>query len=100
MTYDWPGNVRELENCVQRAVSLGEPPLIQLKDLPTTLLYPLEDPNSSALHDVERRAILQALQTAAGDRIRAAKLLGISKTTIYRKLREYGLEGADRTSST
>jgi two-component system response regulator HydG len=49
---------------------------------------------------VERRAILQALQTAAGDRIRAAKLLGISKTTIYRKLREYGLEDADRTSST
>jgi len=100
MTYDWPGNVRELENCVQRAVSLGEPPLIQLKDLPTNLLYPQEDPNSSALHDVERRAILQALQTAAGDRVRAAKLLGIGKTTIYRKLREYGLEDADWTSST
>ena len=100
MTYDWPGNVRELENCVQRAVSLGEPPLIQLKDLPTNLLYPQEDPNSSALHDVERRAILQALQTAAGDRVRAAKLLGIGKTTIYRTLREYGLEGADLSSST
>ncbi len=95
MAYDWPGNVRELENCVQRAVSLGAPPLIQLKDLPTNLLSPVEDPNSSGLQDVERRAILRALETTGGDRARAAKLLGIGKTTIYRKLREYGLDGTD-----
>jgi two-component system, NtrC family, response regulator AtoC len=97
MAYDWPGNVRELENCVQRAVSLGGPPLIQLKDLPTNLLYPIDDPNSNALQDVERHAILRALQTAGGDCVRAAKLVGIGKTTIYRKLRKYGLEleGAD-----
>ncbi len=96
MAYDWPGNVRELENCVQRAVSLGEPPLIQLKDLPTNLLYHIgsrqEDPASTDLQEVERRTILHALQTAGGDRVRAAKLLGIGKTSIYRKLKEYGIE--------
>lgn len=92
MAYDWPGNVRELENCVQRAVSLGGPPLIQLNDLPPTLLYQMPNPDSSALQDVERQAIVRALQTAGGDRARAARLLGIGKTTIYRKLKEYGLE--------
>jgi DNA-binding NtrC family response regulator len=95
VAYDWPGNVRELENCMQRAVSLGGPPLIQLRDLPANLRRPTEDPNACGLQDVERRAILQALQTAGGDRVRAAKLLGIGKTTIYRKLREYGLEDSD-----
>jgi two-component system, NtrC family, response regulator AtoC len=93
--YEWPGNVRELENCVQRAVSLGGPPLIQLMDLPTNLLHPVEDSNSGDLQDMERRAIMRALQAVDGDRARAAKLLGIGKTTIYRKLREYGLEDPD-----
>jgi DNA-binding NtrC family response regulator len=100
LAYDWPGNVRELENCVQRAVSLGGPPLIQLKDLPTNLLSPVEDPNSGGLQDLERRAILRALETSGGDRVRAAKLLGIGKTTIYRKLREYGLEDLELSPPT
>jgi two-component system, NtrC family, response regulator AtoC len=96
MTYDWPGNVRELENCVQRAIALGAPPLLQVEDLPAAMLSQakgkpaLDDPHT--LQDMERRAILNALQTAGGDRLRAAKLLGIGKTTIYRKLKEYGLE--------
>jgi len=98
MNYDWPGNVRELENCVQRALALGSPPLIQVKDLPSPLLNyfgtasdPLE---ILTLRELERRAILQTLESTGGDRLRAAKLLGIGKTTIYRKLREYGIEGA------
>ncbi len=96
MNYDWPGNVRELENCIQRALALGSQPLIHVKDLPTNLLCRVggrvEDPEAPTLQDVERRAIVQALETAGGDRLRAAKLLGIGKTTIYRKLREYSLE--------
>ncbi len=96
MSYSWPGNVRELENCVQHAVSLGSGPLLELKDLPPALLGSLRsktDPDEPhTLEDLERRAILNALQTAGGDRLRAAKLLGIGKTTIYRKLKEYGLE--------
>jgi two-component system response regulator HydG len=97
MSYDWPGNVRELENCIQRALALGSPPQIQVDDLPTNLLHfesqPRHDPRIlSTLQELEQRAILQALEATKGDRLRAARLLGIGKTTIYRKLKEYGLE--------
>ena len=98
MSYNWPGNVRELENCIQRALVLGAGSVIQVKDLPSNVLYPVgaptEGPEISPLQELERRAIVQALEVTGGDRLRAAKLLGIGKTTIYRKLKEYGLEGA------
>jgi DNA-binding NtrC family response regulator len=97
MSYDWPGNVRELENCIQRAVSLGSGTFIQMQDLPSNLLYHLGRAPSSrqeltTLQALEQQAIRQALQATGGDRVRAAKLLGIGKTTIYRKLKEYGME--------
>ncbi len=97
MAYDWPGNVRELENCVQRAVALSAGQDIQMQDLPSNLLYhvaPTPPParEMTTLQALERRAIVQALEATAGDRLRAANLLGIGKTTIYRKLRQYGLE--------
>lgn len=94
--YDWPGNVRELENCIQRAIALGTGPLMEMNDLPSSILQPAEARpevhNAATLRALERKAILQALETAGGDRVRAAQLLGIGKTTIYRKLKEYGLE--------
>jgi two-component system response regulator HydG len=97
MSYDWPGNVRELENCIQRALALGSVPEIRMIDLPSNLLYfvgePRHDQRSLAtLQEFEQRAILEALEATKGDRLRAAKLLGIGKTTIYRKLKEYGLD--------
>ena len=101
MSYEWPGNVRELENCVQRALALGSAPQIRVVDLPSNLLYfvgqPRHDPRTLAtLQELEQRAIRQALEATKGDRQRAARLLGIGKTTIYRKLKEYGMDdGAD-----
>ncbi len=97
MSYEWPGNVRELENCIQRAVALGAGPIIRMQDLPSNMIMRLSGKPSSrqvlsTLQSLERRAILQALEATGGDRVRAAKLLGIGKTTIYRKLKEYGLE--------
>ncbi len=97
MSYDWPGNVRELENCIQHAVSLGSGPFIQIQDLPSTMLYRLARKSASraelsTIQALEQQAIRQALQAMGGDRARAAKLLGIGKTTIYRKLKEYGIE--------
>jgi DNA-binding NtrC family response regulator len=97
MSYDWPGNVRELENCIQRAVSLGSGTFVQMQDLPSAMLYHLARKSSSrqdmgTLQALEQQAIRQALQATGGDRIRAAKLLGIGKTTIYRKLKEYGID--------
>ncbi len=99
MSYEWPGNVRELENCIQRAVSLGSGTFVQMQDLPSSLLYHLGHGPSSrqdlgTLQAIEQQAIRHALQATGGDRIRAAKMLGIGKTTIYRKLREYGIEDA------
>ena len=97
--YEWPGNVRELENCVQRTLALGSAPQILVGDLPSNvrnfIRLSRRDPAALAtLRELEQRSILQALETTKGDRLRAAKLLGIGKTTIYRKLKEYGLEGA------
>ena len=105
VNYDWPGNVRELENCIQRALALGSAPQIRVVDLPSSLLYfvgqQARDPVAVAtLRELEQRHILQALEATKGDRQRAAKLLGIGKTTIYRKIKEYGLEDAvDSTSA-
>jgi DNA-binding NtrC family response regulator len=97
LAYDWPGNVRELENCVRRALVLGSGPEIQAKDLPSSVLYAVGDSPSLrtgvvSLRELERRAILRALDSARGDRLQAAMLLGISKTTIYRKLKQYEAE--------
>jgi two-component system response regulator HydG len=104
MNYDWPGNVRELENCIQRALALGSGPHIQMTDLPSNLLYlvgsaPSRRQGLTTLQELEQRAIRQALEATGGDRVRAAKLLGIGKTTIYRKLKEYGLENDARLPS-
>jgi two-component system response regulator HydG len=97
MSYEWPGNVRELENCIQRVLALGSAPQIRVEDLPSNLLYFVGRPRRDAaalatLRELEQRHILQALEATKGDRLRAARLLGIGKTTIYRKLKEYGLE--------
>ena len=95
MNYNWPGNVRELENCIQRALVLGCGPIIQAQDLPSPLFYYTPETGKGgeilALKEWERQAIVKALQAAKGNPTRAAKLLGIGKTTIYRKLKEYGL---------
>jgi DNA-binding NtrC family response regulator len=96
MNYDWPGNVRELENCVQQALALGSGSVVRVSDLPANVVSPIsdstEETGGTSLQQLEKRAILQALEETGGDRLRAARLLGIGKTTIYRKLKEYGLE--------
>ena len=95
LAYSWPGNVRELENCLERAITLGSGPLIQVSDLPSNVQVPsaggLEGTADSVipLEEMERQAILRALAGAGGDKLRAARMLGIGKTTLYRKLRKY-----------
>ena len=100
LNYDWPGNVRELENCLKRACALTSGPTVHIGDLPTTLQNfhaqePLVEGNVESsgirtLAELEKRAILHAITTLNGDKLEAAKQLGIGKTTLYRKLREYG----------
>jgi DNA-binding NtrC family response regulator len=104
IAYDWPGNVRELENAMERAVALGSGPIIHVADLPTHLQYPTTDrlPERNELlplEELERRAILHTLRQTAGDKLAAARILGIGKTTLYRKLKQYHLEGEGRTAT-
>jgi DNA-binding NtrC family response regulator len=100
LNYEWPGNVRELENCLERACALTSGPTIHIADLPTALqnfhaqspVVPVtfESSGVSLLADLEKRAILHAITVLNGDKLEAAKQLGIGKTTLYRKLKEYG----------
>jgi two-component system response regulator HydG len=94
MAYDWPGNVRELENAIERAVALGSGPIVHLADLPTNLQQASGEAVSDTdevvpLEELERRAIVRALRETGGDKLAAARLLGIGKTTLYRKLKMY-----------
>src|SRR3984957_18833609 len=97
MSYDWPGNVRELENAIERAIALGSGPILHAGDLPTSLQYRTNEqaPQNDELlplEELERRAILRALREAGGDKLAAARILGIGKTTLYRKLKQYKTE--------
>ncbi|HVB34095.1 MAG TPA: sigma-54 dependent transcriptional regulator [Patescibacteria group bacterium] len=95
VAYDWPGNVRELENAVSRAAELNSGSLLSVGDLPTNLQSPAParlplDDEQITLAELERRAIFRALAKTRGDKMAAARLLGIGKTTLYRKLKQYG----------
>lgn len=101
IAYDWPGNVRELENAIERAVALGSGPVVQVGDLPSNLRYPTgervpEKDELLPLEELERRAILRTLRETSGDKLAAARMLGIGKTTLYRKLKQYHMEHAER----
>ena len=101
IAYDWPGNVRELENAIERAVALGSGPILHVADLPSNLQYPTterapERDEILPLEELERRAILRTLRETGGDKLSAARMLGIGKTTLYRKLKQYHMEHAEQ----
>ena len=98
LQYDWPGNVRELENAIARALALGDRRTIDVKDLPPAILSCQEASGSTenkdtlastALADMERMTILRVFEQAGGDKALAGKMLGISRATLYRKLKQY-----------
>ncbi len=125
MNYDWPGNVRELENCVERAVALGNGTLIDLSDLPASvaalnsaerspssdgvpeLVSDLADAaerisseggaanqsSTTDLEDIERATIQRVFEQVHGDKALAGRMLGISRATLYRKLKRYNISG-------
>jgi two-component system response regulator HydG len=101
IAYDWPGNVRELENAIERAVALGSGPILHVGDLPSNLQFPTseripEKDELLPLEELERRAILRTLRETGGDKLAAARMLGIGKTTLYRKLKQYHMEQAEQ----
>jgi two-component system, NtrC family, response regulator AtoC len=131
MNYDWPGNVRELENCVERAVALGNGQLINLGDLPPSIAAlnarETRPPSGSAselvsdlaaaaelnsddvtvavplsttdLEDIERATIQRVFEQVKGDKALAGRMLGISRATLYRKLKRYNISGSSSSES-
>ena len=131
MNYDWPGNVRELENCIERAVALGDGTLIDLGDLPPSIASldsrasrtssdsapelvsdlaaaaesrstdgaasaPL---STTDLEDIERATIQRVFEQVKGDKALAGRMLGISRATLYRKLKRYNITGSSDTGA-
>ena len=98
LDYPWPGNVRELENCVERAVVLAKGPVMTPAELPPSVraAAPREGlrlPVGMPLEDLEREAILRTLEHCQGNRAAAARMLGLSERTLYRKLRLFSDKG-------
>jgi DNA-binding NtrC family response regulator len=109
----WPGNIRELANVIERAMVLAKGTLIQVEHLPAHVVSPgpagpsvpapaataagngepapAHDPSDLSLEAAEREQIRRALEVAAGRRVAAARLLGLSRRTLYRKLDKYGI---------
>ena len=98
LQYDWPGNVRELENCIARAVALGDRRTIDTGDLPPGVQAEQDATvadaaalSTTALADLERITILRVFEQAGGDKMLAGRMLGISRATLYRKLKRYNI---------
>ncbi len=112
LAYDWPGNVRELENCLERAVALGDQRLIDLGDLPPSIaraeapekaarfeMSASADPTTTDLEDIERATIQRVFVQVNGDKALAGKMLGISRATLYRKLKRYNIGLREESSA-
>jgi len=103
LRYSWPGNVRELRNCIEHSVLFARQGKVRLNDLPHCVVdrqerrppgqeAPQPAPLREALRGPERRYILRALRNAEGNKRDAARQLHISRSTLYKKLREHGLD--------
>ncbi|MCK5181327.1 MAG: sigma-54-dependent Fis family transcriptional regulator, partial [Dehalococcoidia bacterium] len=89
--YDWPGNVRELENAIERAVILAKDSLITVADLPQENLSLVRLASTGKnLKEVEKNHVLNVLRKTGGNYSEAARILGISRMTLYNKAKEYG----------
>ncbi len=97
--YEWPGNVRELANVMERAVALTNQDHISVADLPERIIRearstpPVNDDPSqfSTLEEMEKRYVLQVLEFVGGSRTEAARILGLDRTTLWRRLERYGV---------
>jgi DNA-binding NtrC family response regulator len=93
--HDWPGNVRELRNVIESLLLMSDEPLITLADLPTDIapVPAIASPAPvTSLESLEHKAIEAAIASHSGNLTNAARALGISRTTLYRKMEQYGLE--------
>lgn len=93
-SYDFPGNIRELRNIIERAVILSDGHILTESSLPKEILHKTNAHRTESLNleDVEKNHILSVLAQTGGNKTKAAEILGIGLTTLYRKLQAYGIE--------
>jgi transcriptional regulator with PAS, ATPase and Fis domain len=99
VTYDWPGNVRELSNVLERSVHYAERGRVELSDLPRYLFQkgvtkhtPMTEPLRNIQQMAEKEALRQALEAAGFNKARAARMLGIHRSLLYKKVKKYGID--------
>ncbi|MHB1426611.1 MAG: AAA-type ATPase lid domain-containing protein, partial [Gemmataceae bacterium] len=96
LAYAWPGNVRELANVLERAQILAENHVITIEDLPENIAESSGSTESSGdprhLSEVERRHVRAVLQEEKGNKVQAARVLGVSRRSLYRLIEKYHLE--------
>ena len=104
LEYDWPGNVRELENCMERAVTLARFDELTVEDLPervrkyqsSRVIIDTQDPSEMpTLETLERRYVHRVLKVVGGNKTQAAKILGVDRRTLYRKLDRWEAQDAE-----
>ncbi len=98
-TFDWPGNVRQLRNCLESMVVMADKSVLSLSDLPVSIIpadrrssFGLRIPTGTTMDDLEKAAVIQALERCHGNRTRAAESLGISVRTLQRRLQTWGID--------
>src|SRR5215813_8526017 len=100
LRYPWPGNVRELANAVKHGAVLSGGRDVDVEHLPQEVLEPPRPMAQKAplrkLADVEREHVMAVLEACGGQQIQAARILGIGRTTLWRKLQGYGIADSDR----
>jgi DNA-binding NtrC family response regulator len=91
MEYNWPGNVRELENCIERTMILLDGDTVTVKDISLVIHTEIPVKEEKTLEDLEANAIQDAIKKCGGNKVRAARMLGIHPSTLYRKIKKFDI---------